>query len=210
MLVVGSVGVSTRQTNTVCNTIGLGLANHALLDSQVCVLVLHTAVATLPVIESFPSTMTVEEGLRVEFKVSVSGNPNPSYQWYHNNQLVEEDYAHEVTDEGSLIVMTAEQKHNGTYKLVAQNLAGVAEKSLMLIVIKEEGTEDAPPVAANGVSTSVPIRTSLDAIPVADFGQYVANCHADNNKGFRSLYSVSNTYETLVMSPSPSCVCVSV
>ena len=125
----------------------------------------------------------------MEFKVCVSGNPKPSYQWYHNDQLVEEDYAHEITEEGSLIMATAEEKHRGAYKLVAQNSAGVAKKSLVLIVIKEEDDEGHAAMAANGYS--VVGQLPLDAIPVAEFGQYVASCHADNHKGFRSLYWVS-------------------
>ena len=125
----------------------------------------------------------------MELKVFARGNPSPSYQWYHDSELVEEDYAHEITEKGSLIIVTAEQKHNGTYKLVAKNLGGVAERSLTLTVIKEEWSEDAAPLAANGVST--PVHVSLDAIPTAAFGQHVANCHGDNNRGFRNLYSVS-------------------
>ena len=133
--------------------------------------------------------MTVEVGQQVKFKVSISGIPKPSYQWYHNDQPVEEDYAHEVTKEGSLVMATAEEKHRGTYKLVAENSAGVDEKSLVLIVIKDEEDEGTPVMAANG--DIVLGQLPLEAIPVAEFGQYVANCHADNHKGFRSLYWVS-------------------
>ena len=140
--------------------------------------------------ERFPDAMTVEEGQRVELKVFVKGNPKPSYKWYHDGQQIEEDYAHEVTEEGCLIVVTAEQKHKGTYKLVAENVAGVTEKSLTLVINKKMG-EDTAPVTVNGGSATAPGQLSLDAIPVAEFGQHVANCHADNNKGFQSLYSVS-------------------
>ena len=166
-------------------------------------LVVCIAVTTVPVIERFPGAMTVEEGQRVELKVGVKGNPQPSYKWYHGGQQIEEDYAHEVTEEGCLIVVRAEQKHNGTYKLVAENVAGVTKKSLTLVVNKEKMNGDTAPVAVNGGSATAPGQLSLDSIPVAEFGQHVANCHADNNKGFRSLYNVSGTCMCVNM-----CVCV--
>ena len=164
------------------------------------------SVTTAPVIEHFPSAMTVEEGQRVEFKVFVKGIPPPSYKWYHDDQRIEEDYAHEVTEEGCLIVVTAEQKHKGTYKLVAENVAGVAKKSLTLVVNKETD-EDTAPVTVNGGSATAPGQLSLDAIPVAEFGQHVANWHADNNKGFRSLYNVSGLCVSMCLCV---CVCLSV
>lgn len=74
--------------------------------------------------------------------------------------------------------------------LVAENMAGVAKKYLTLSIIKEEwDDDDTTPPATNGVST--PVRLSLDAVPMAEFGQFVAKSHADNNRGFRNLYSVS-------------------
>ena len=166
-------------------------------------LVVCIAVTTVPVIERFPGAMTVEEGQRVELNVFVKGNPQPSYKWYHDGQRIEEDYAHEVTEEGCLIVVTAEQKHRGTYKLVAENVAGVTEKSLTLVVNKEKMDEGTAPVVVNGGSATAPGQVSLDAIPVAEFGQHVANCHADNNKGFQSLYNVSGLCVNM-------CVCMSV
>ena len=156
---------------------------------QVCILLFHIVVTTVPVIEKFPGTMTVEVGQRVNFKVSISGTPKPSYQWYHNDQPVEEDYAHEVSTEGCLVMATAEEKHEGTYKLVAENLAGVAEKSLVLIVVKDDEDENNAALIVNG--DTVRGQLPLQAIPVAEFGQYVANCHADSHKGFRSMYWVS-------------------
>ena len=125
----------------------------------------------------------------MKFKVSLSGIPKPSYQWYHNDKPVEEDYAHEVTEEGSLVMAVAEEKHRGSYKLVAENSTGVAEKSLVLTVIKEEDDEGGAAMSAN--YDTVLDQLPSDVIPVAEFGQYVANCHADNHKGFHSLFWVS-------------------
>ena len=145
---------------------------------------------TAPVIECFPGTITVEEGRQVKFKVSISGIPKPSYQWYHYDKPVEEDYAHEVTEEGSLVMGTTEENHRGTYKLVVKNSAGVAKKSVELIVTKVEADEDGAAIATN--DDTVNGQLSLEAIPVTEFGQYVANCHADNHRGFRSLCMVSD------------------
>ena len=84
---------------------------------------------------------------------------------------------------------TAEEKHRGAYKLVAENSAGVAKKSLVLIVVKNE--EDEGKTALIDSDYSVINQLPLEAIPVAEFGQYVANYHADNHEGFRSVYWVS-------------------
>ena len=116
-------------------------------------------------------------------------DPKPSYQWYHIDQPVEEDYAHEVTEVGSLVIATAEGKHQGTYKLVAENSAGVAKRSLLLIVTNVEDDEGGDAMATD--DDTVLGQLTLEAIPVTEFGQYVANCHADNHKGFCSLCKVN-------------------
>ena len=150
---------------------------------------LHIIVATIPVIESFPGATNVEVGQQVKFNVHVTGTPKPSYKWYHYDQLVEEDYAHEITEDGCLIMATVEEKHRGPYKLVAENSAGVTEKSVVLIVAEDEDDEDNAAMVANGDNALD--QLPLEAVPVAEFGQYVSNCHADNHKGFRGLYKVS-------------------
>ena len=183
--------------------------NQGHMSTDIYGLVVCIAVTTAPVIEHFPGAMTVEEGKRVEFKVLVKGIPPPSYKWYHDDQRIEEDYAHEVTEEGCLIVVTAEEKHRGMYKLVAENVAGVTEKSLTLVVIQEKMDVDTAPLVVNGGSATAPGQLSLDAIPVEEFGQHVANWHANNNKGFQSLYNVSGLCVSVCLCVCMfACVCV--
>ncbi len=65
----------------------------------------------------------------------------------------------------------------GVYKLVATGAAGTAEKSLELIVgSPEDKTVD---------------DVDLTPIPVAEFGAYVTEHHANGNKKFSNNYTVS-------------------
>ena len=113
----------------------------------------------------------------------MSGKPTPTYAWYHEGNAVEPDYAHEIHEDGSLVILTAEIEHQGTYKFVAVNSSGRVEEELVLTVV-QEGTDEARKI--NGDAN---VKTG--PIPVSNFGVFVAESHANSNKGFRSQYSVS-------------------
>ena len=94
---------------------------------------------TGPVILQFPSVMPqATEGQGVVFKINISGCPTPKLTWFHNGKLIESDYAHEIHDDGSLFIVSAELTHSGEYKLVATNQYGFAEQDVVLTV-QEEG-----------------------------------------------------------------------
>ena len=135
-------------------------------------------------IEEFPNAMTVEEGHCVIFKVEVSGTPKPICTWYHDGNAVESDYAHEIHEDGSLMILTAEIQHQGTYQFVAINSSGRVDEQVILNVV-QEGTDEARKI--NGDMKHV----KTGSIPVSKFGEFVAESHANSNKGFRSQYSVS-------------------
>ena len=126
--------------------------------------------------------MTENEGNRVEFHVKVSGTPDPQLTWYHESTCLDNDYAHEISTDGTLIIATTEMKHSGTYQLVASNSAGTVEKKFTLNLIAE--TPEEPRMTATAVSHPV---------YGTDLGQYVARNHADTNKGFGTLFSVSHS-----------------
>ena len=71
----------------------------------------------------------------VEFHVKVSGTPDPQLTWYHESTRLDNDYAHEISTDGTLIIATTEMKHSGTYRLVASNSAGKTEKKFTLTLI---------------------------------------------------------------------------
>ena len=95
-----------------------------------------------PVIQNFPSTMTVEEGHGVTFNVQVSGTPKPICTWYHEGNSIQSDYAHEIHEDGSLVILTAEIQHQGIYQFVAINSSGRVDRKVVLNVV-QEGTDEA-------------------------------------------------------------------
>ena len=140
--------------------------------------------ASKPYFELFPDDDSVIEGKKVLLPVKIIGSPQPTLTWYHEKTHLGNDYAHEISSDGSLTIITAEMRHSGTYRLVATNSEGTVEKQFSLKVITEEDEE--PPLA-----TAAKMIKSRP-VPVAEFGQYVSQNHANGNKGFSSLYTVSH------------------
>lgn len=137
-----------------------------------------------PSIDEFPEACTTEEGRQVYFKVSLSGVPKPTYNWYHDGTLISEDYAHELHDDGSLLIITVESSHKGIYRLVANNSAGTTDKQVELSIVSE-GSKEMMGGAEGGAN-------SIGPIPVNEFGEFVANGHAKSNKEFKVQYNVSS------------------
>ena len=137
--------------------------------------------STEPKITKFPENKHVVEGEGVVFKVKVTGVPQPKLKWYHNGEEVVADYSKELADDGSLTMPSAETKHSGVYQLVATNPAGRVEREVSLSV-RREG-EPAPYLSFR--------RTTFSPISVDEFGEYVAQCHANENQEFKDQYTVS-------------------
>ena len=162
------------------------------------------------VIEEFPNDMTTEEGHQVLFKVKLKGSPTPSFNWYHNGEPVTDDYAHELRGDGSLLLVSVEEKHKGTYRFVANNDAGTVSQQVVLTVAMEEAR-----MASNGASA---VKSGKNLIPVGQFGKFVANGHAKGNEGFKTQFMVSNIFliffHCILFSSAPSlhhihsyCIC---
>ena len=113
--------------------------------------------------------------------MKVSGTPDPQLIWYHESTCLDNDYAHEISTDGSLTIVTTEMKHSGTYKLVAISSVGRAERKFTLKLVSDT-TEQQTTVGSNAVS---------HPISMTELGRYVARNHADTNKGFTTLYRVS-------------------
>ena len=131
-------------------------------------------------IEEFPEDTNAIEGEGVCFNIVVSGKPNPSIAWYHNEDEVTSDYSMEVQKDGTLSIPSVELKHGGIYKMVAKNIAGSAEQQVQLRVTME--AEKTPEVERHTMEFS--------PIPVAEFGDYVVMNHNNQNKGFRDIFQV--------------------
>ena len=137
-----------------------------------------------PVIKEFPDDTTTVEGEGVFFKVVVSGKPEPTPTWYHNEEELTPNYSQEIERDGSLSIPSTELKHRGTYRLVARNSLGSTEREVKLSVVMEG--EQTPEVGHNFMN--------FIPIPVKDFGKYVAKNHNNNNQGFKEQFQVSNNY----------------
>ena len=137
----------------------------------------------LPVIEEFPNDVITEEGCQVLFKVRLKGSPTPSFNWYHNGEPVSDDYAHELRGDGSLLLVSVEEKHKGTYRFVANNDAGTVSQQVVLTVAMEGSDESR---LLHGDPSSV----KIGMIPVDKYGEFVANGHAKGNERFRNQFMV--------------------
>ena len=89
-------------------------------NNYVTLLMLSHVVTSKPFIESFPKDTTAIEGTRAEFPVKVSGTPDPQLIWYYESTLLDNDYAHEISTDGSLTIVTTEMTHSGSYRLHQQ------------------------------------------------------------------------------------------
>lgn len=75
---------------------------------------------------------------------SVTGNPKPELQWYHENEpLQEQDFIHTMIHDyteseyhGCLQLTNPTHIHNGVYRLVAKNMYGRDEKKVIAQFIK--------------------------------------------------------------------------
>ena len=125
--------------------------------------------------------MHVTEGESVLLHVKVTGAPKPTLVWYFGGKELRPDYSTDVAEEdGSVSIPSAETRHAGVYKLVATNKAGSVEKEVKLFVHNEE--EHIP---------GVDDQKELRPVPVAEFGKYVEEHHANGNKQFGKQYKVS-------------------
>lgn len=114
--------------------------------------------------------------------MKVTGVPKPTIVWYHQGKQLERDYSIELGGEdGSLSIPSAEIRHAGLYKLVATNTAGSVEKEVKLMVRKAGELE---PI------TDIADQKEIGPVPVAEFGKYVEQHHANGNKPFGLQYKV--------------------
>lgn len=70
-------------------------------------------------------------GQYVTFNCSVSGNPKPKIQWYHNGRRLRYDLIINY-EEPKIIIQTFEEQHKGIYQCVAANEAGEAQVTGLL------------------------------------------------------------------------------
>ena len=137
----------------------------------------------VPQITEFPSDMSAIEGKAIYLIIKIDGELQSGVTWYHNGEPIEEDYAHEIEADGSLVLPSVEQGHSGIYKVVVSNEHGSVQQEVKLVVREELGKTE----SGMGVSEIVYTRP----IPASNFVKYVAELHVNVNQPFKDLFQVS-------------------
>ena len=110
--------------------------------------------------------------------VKAAGIPPPTISWFFKGRKVEDDYSTEFRNDGSLVFMSVELKHAGTYTFTVSNSVGSVKGCTKLVV----HTEDEEHVNKSTVESN-PVTTEK-------FGEYVSSFHAHNNSAFLVPFQV--------------------
>ena len=139
---------------------------------------MDTHTASPPNIVDYQREVQCLEGEQVSLMVKATGRPAPTVSWFFNGRKVEDDYSTELGKDGSLVLMSAEMKHAGTYTFTVSNRVGSVEGCTKLVVqTEDEEHASAPRVESNPVARE-------------KFGEYVSTFHAHNNSAFAGQFQV--------------------
>ena len=141
-----------------------------------------------PTIVDYQQEVQCLEGEQVSLMVKAAGIPAPTVTWFFNGKKVEDDYSTELGKDGSLVLVSAELKHAGTYTFTVSNRMGSVEGSTKLVVRTED--EDC---------ASVP-RVESNPVAREKFGEYVSNFHGHNNSAFFGQFQVIDTVLHMIYS----------
>ena len=119
--------------------------------------------------------------------VKTTGRPTPTVTWFFNGRKVEDDYSTELGKDGSLVLVSVELKHAGTYTFNVSNSVG-SVKGCAKLVVHTEDEEHA----------SVP-RVESNQVTMEKFGEYVSSFHAHNNSAFIGQFQVLETASSYVV-----------
>jgi hypothetical protein len=145
-----------------------------------------------PAIYDFPTDLEVCEGEYVILYVTVTGQPPPLFTWYHNNESVSTNSSIEVSGDGTLSIPSMEEKHVGTYRLVASNSYGSCFEEMELTIECEDTFT---------LRRAESIASMIDnaPVPVSSFEEYVALQHRKNNEAFHFQFLVRSSPHELVL-----------
>ena len=110
--------------------------------------------------------------------VKAAGIPPPTISWFFKGRKVEDDYSTEFRNDGSLVLVSVELKHAGTYTFTVSNSVGSVKGCTKLVV----HTEDEEHVNKSTVESN-PVTTEK-------FGEYISSFHAHNNSAYLVQFQV--------------------
>lgn len=137
-------------------------------------------------IEDFPDEMVATVGEYVIIYAHVSGFPQPTLNWFHNDMNVITDHTIEVSEDGTLSIPSMEPRHTGIYRLEATNGHCRRYKELSLTIEEEEQSN-----LEKSVSLSKSLMNDNEPVPQASFEQYVESHHSSTNNAFQFQFMVS-------------------
>lgn len=114
-------------------------------------------------------------------RVESTGVPTPSYSWKYCGLDLSTNKAYVITDEGALIVPQVGPEHDGDYFFMATNKHGSVEQRVSLLVYSSDDVVK-PPVQEECIKSV--------SIPLAEFGPYVSDLHANNHRNFKEQFKV--------------------
>ena len=86
---------------------------------------MYAHAASPPTIVDYQQEVHCLEGEQVSLMVNATGRPTPTISWFFNGRKVEDDYSTELGKDGSLVLVSAEMKHAGTYNFVNNRVGSV-------------------------------------------------------------------------------------
>ena len=149
-----------------------------------------------PVLKEYESEISVIEGQQAILRVEVTGVPQPTITWRSGDKIVEPDYAIEIAKDGALCFVSVEMCHAGSYHFTARNTSGSVEGKVDLRVREEEEGNE-----GGWISERKPGPVTKP-VPVDQFGEHVAQLHANNNVGFFRQYQVCLRHKVPQLPPS--------
>ena len=111
--------------------------------------------------------------------VKATGRPTPTITWLFNGRKVEDDYSTKLGKDGSLVLVSVELKHAGTYTFTVSNREGSVKGCTKLVVHTEN--ENHARVESNPVARE-------------KFGEFVSTFHAYNNTAFIGQFQVTDAH----------------
>ena len=133
-----------------------------------------------------PTEIHAVEGQEVVMRVCFRGDPMPTLSWKQNGEEIDWENASFALRDGAIVFPYVEVIHSGDYEVTATNTNGSDSVPITLTVYPE--TDLMAPSQKEGEILSV-------RIPLEEFGQYVTNLHANNNKLFREQFKVEREGE---------------
>ena len=127
------------------------------------------------------------KGEQVSLMVKATGRPTPTVTWFFNGRKVVDDYSTELGKDGSLVLVSVETKHAGTYTFIVNNRVSSVEGCTKLVVhTEDEECASAPRVESNPVARE-------------RFGEYVSTFHAHNNGDFIGQFQVRKHIDICIL-----------